>query len=65
MRIPRELRTLAFAATIAGWSITVTGKTHLKWKSPTGAMVVTASTPSDRRTMLNVRGDLRRNGLVV
>ena len=33
---------------------------HIKIKLPNGTIVFTSSTPSDRRTMLNVRGEVRR-----
>lgn len=55
---------MAKLALCSGWTISV-GGVHLKWKSPTGAMVVTSSTPSDRRTKLNVRAQLRQRGLAI
>lgn len=62
-RIPEPLRALAQYARHAGWSITHLGSGHLRWRSPDGAVVVTASTPGDRRTALNERARLRRAGL--
>ena len=62
-RIPEPLRALARAAAARGWQISHLGSGHLRWKSPDGAVVVTASTPGDRRTALNERARLRRAGL--
>jgi hypothetical protein len=63
VKIPRDYRTLAKRARNAGWSITQTGSGHLAWKSPAGRTVYCPSTPSDRRSLLNVVGKLRRAGL--
>ena len=62
-RIPEPLRALARIAVAAGWQITRLGSGHLRWQAPDGAVVVTASTPGDRRTALNERARLRRAGL--
>jgi hypothetical protein len=49
----------------AGWSVTP-GKRHLEIRNPEGRRVATcASTPSDRRAVLNFRADLRRAGLAI
>ncbi len=63
--VPRMFRPLAQRALAQGWTIEKTSKSHLRWQAPTGEVVFTASTPSDRRVVMNVRSDLRRRGLVL
>lgn len=63
MKIPRDLRKTAERAREAGWTISETNGGHLAWKPPTGRTVFCPSTPSDRRTVANVIGKLRRAGL--
>lgn len=45
-----------------GWKVTYTGGGHLKMRSPTGAVVFTGSSPSDRRSIRNTVRDLKRAG---
>ena len=52
------------AAKAQGWRIEVTGGSHLRWVSPAGAAVITAESPSDPRSLLNTRAQLRRAGFV-
>jgi hypothetical protein len=49
----------------AGWTVTMTGGGHLKWRSSSGQVVISPATPSDRRSVLNTRRDLRNAGLDV
>lgn len=63
MKIPRELRATADKARAAGWTISHTRGGHLAWKSPAGRTVFCPSTPSDRRSVANVIGKLKRAGL--
>jgi hypothetical protein len=65
MKIPPDYRPLAKRARKAGWTITGTRNGHLAWTSPTGRTVFSPSTPSDRRSLANVVGKLRRAGLDV
>jgi predicted RNA binding protein YcfA (HicA-like mRNA interferase family) len=58
-------RDLARQAAAQGWTIRRTKSSHLIWISPTGARVVTSSTPSDTRAVRNHRARLKRAGLVV
>jgi predicted RNA binding protein YcfA (HicA-like mRNA interferase family) len=44
----------------AGWDITLTRGGHLRWRSPKGGLVISPSTPSDHRSLRNLRSDLRR-----
>ncbi|NJN35833.1 MAG: hypothetical protein HC794_00780 [Nitrospiraceae bacterium] len=60
-----DMKPVAAIALRAGWTITINGKGHLKWKSPEGKMVVTAATPKGRQSVYNARKDLRRAGLVL
>lgn len=61
--VHRDLRDLAKAAVQAGWTLFKTGGDHIKWRSPSGAIVFSASTPSDFRVARNVRTELRKRGL--
>lgn len=49
----------------AGWSVELTAGHHLRWASPSGAVVITASTPGRGRALINTRADLRRAGLEI
>ncbi len=46
-----------------GWTCERTRNGHVRFTSPKGATVFGPSTPSDRRSLLNVRAQLRREGL--
>lgn len=58
-------RILARHAEAAGWSIELTRNNHLRWRSPDGAVVFSALSPSDRRAVRNVEKELRRAGLSI
>lgn len=62
--VHRELRPFVKAAIDQGWSVEKTGGGHLRFKSPTGAVVFTPSTPGGgNRAIENTRAALRRAGL--
>jgi hypothetical protein len=61
----KELEQLKAQAEAQGWVIQLRKTGHYRWLSPTGGFVVTSSTPSDHRAVLNIRRDLKRYGLVV
>jgi len=61
----KDMQRLVKAAENAGWMVSRTKKNHLKFKAPTGATVIAASTPSDHRSVMNTRAELRRHGLDV
>jgi hypothetical protein len=61
----RDMPKLVRRARKAGWSVTKTGKQHWRFRSPNGATIFAPSTPSDRRSVMNVRANLRRAGLEV
>jgi len=65
VNVPRPWRRLAAHAIAAGWTIRPTRRGHLLWTAPTGARVITSSTPSDPRAVRNHRAALRRAGLTV
>lgn len=60
----QQLKELQKEAKKQGWSITIAKAGHLKWRSPTGALVVTSQTPSDPRTIHNIVRDLQKRGFV-
>lgn len=45
-----------------GWTISVTGTTHIRVVSPAGQIAVVSNSCSDRRGLLNARSDLRKIG---
>lgn len=63
MKVPREYRRWQEMAQQQGWTISMTGGGHLVWRSPQGVKVFSASSPSDRRAMQNVKRDLKRYGM--
>ena len=65
LRIPESYRKLARAARRAGWTITPTRGGHLAWRPPSGRVIYTPSTPSDRYGARNHTAELRRAGLAV
>lgn len=65
MKIPREFAPYARQAVLRGWRVEPTKNLHLKWIAPSGAIIFSSSTPSDRRAALNLRSQLRREGLDV
>lgn len=65
LNLPRDWQSLVEAAQGAGWSVAKTRGNHVKWVSPTGAVVFSASTPSDHRAIYNIRAQLRRHGLQI
>lgn len=61
--VPKDYRPLVKAAKKAGW-ILRPKKRHLLLESPDGATLVGfPGTPSDHRSLLNTRAELRRAGV--
>lgn len=56
----RDLARLLEAARKRGWRLERTRGSHWKLKHPSGAVVVSSSTPSCHRALLNLQADLRR-----
>jgi len=61
----KDMKRLIQAAEAAGWVVSRTKKNHLKFKAPSGAIVIASSTPSDHRSLKNTRAELHRHGLNV
>lgn len=61
-RIHKDFKPLVRAALSAGMTLDDTGR-HLRLKAVDGRSVTLSGTPSDRRSFLNVRADLRRMGV--
>jgi len=59
-----DLQKLIHVARKGGWSVQQRHGGHLCWRAPgRGAMLFSASTPSDWRSLANVRASLKRAGL--
>ena len=43
-----------------GWSVSYTKNSHLRWRGPQGQVVISASTPSDRRSRWHLVARLKR-----
>jgi hypothetical protein len=67
-RIPEALRGAHKKARKAGWRITLTGGSHLRWTPPEGsglAVIITPATPSGgRRSDENTLQSFKRAGLI-
>lgn len=48
-----------------GWQVLYTNGGHYKWIPPSGKFFFSASTPSDPRSIKNIKRDLRVNGLIL
>lgn len=48
-----------------GWTVDATRSGHLRWRSPSGGIVITAGTPGGGRAVNNARAQLRRLGLAI
>jgi hypothetical protein len=60
----KEVQVLIKEARNQGWAVERTRGDHYKWLSPRGTFFFSASTPSDRRALLNLKRDLRVNGFI-
>lgn len=60
-----QLSDLIVFAECHGWTVEKTSGGHLKWIPPERGQrfVITSSSPSDRRSFLNDRSNLRQSGL--
>ena len=58
-----DFRDMIKTAEKAGWTVERSRSGHLKWKSPTGGVVFSASTPSDHRAIKNHVSLMRKAGL--
>jgi predicted RNA binding protein YcfA (HicA-like mRNA interferase family) len=55
-----DLKQLLRQAEARGWSLQLTNGGHWRLRHPSGAVVVTSSSPSDGRALANLRAQLRR-----
>jgi predicted RNA binding protein YcfA (HicA-like mRNA interferase family) len=55
-----DLAKLLRQASACGWQVVRTRKSHWRLRHPSGAVVVTSSSPSDCRALANLRAQLRR-----
>ena len=65
VKIPEQFRPLAERLEQQGWSVEATANNHLRWVAPSGAVVVSSSTPSDHRAKQRLTTELRRAGAVI
>lgn len=63
--VPEAYRETARELKEQGWTCEQAGSGHIRWVSPTGETVTSASSPSDRRARLEFVADLRRAGAVI
>lgn len=63
----KELKVVVKLAEGQGWTVRRTHGGHIQFvpSDPTAPLVVSSSTPSDHRTMRNLKAQLRRSGLAV
>ena len=65
-QLPDDMLALYDAAIAQGWTVTWRNNGHVRWQSPTGAVVFTSATHSDSKAAAHrMRRDLRNNGLEV
>jgi len=58
-----EMRKLIDEAEGQAWEVSKTKGSHVRFRSPSGVTVFGSSTPSDHRSIKNIRSKLRRAGL--
>lgn len=58
----KDLRRLLAAVEDQGFSVEIRRAGHVKVTAPSGEVFFTGSSPSDRRSILNFRSQLRRAG---
>lgn len=62
MSLAGEMRQLVRRKKKEGWQVERTKKGHLRWIfAATGAIIISAATPSDHRSLLNTMADLKRS----
>jgi len=64
-RITEEQRSLYKKAKKQGWTVERTHGGHNKWVSPRGQFTIHATSTSDRKSVYNLRSELRKLGLVL
>lgn len=56
----RELRTILTDAGRRGWQVERTERSHWKLRGPNNALIYTGGTPSDWRSIANLKAQIRR-----
>lgn len=56
----RDTNALCLEAETAGWAVDFTGSDHIRLRAPNGALAFASKTPSDWRTIHNLRAEMRR-----
>jgi predicted RNA binding protein YcfA (HicA-like mRNA interferase family) len=60
----KEIAKLMRKAKKQGWRVEVTRKSHIKFLSPFGGIVIASGTPSEHRGLLNLKSRLKARGFV-
>jgi hypothetical protein len=60
----KELNKLIKRAQGQGWQTVQVRSGHIKWTSPTGRILFTSFSPSDRHAVKNIQRDLCVNGFI-
>lgn len=61
----KEIRELAKIVEKQGWTVIKTKGDHIKWVSPSGQFIISASTPSDRKRFFqHIAKDMARIGYI-
>jgi predicted RNA binding protein YcfA (HicA-like mRNA interferase family) len=60
----KDMKSLAKEAKAQGWEITTKKSNHLRWVSPSGAVVTTSLSPSDGNAIKQIRRDLVAKGFI-
>ena len=65
--MPKDMKVIVKIAEQQGWTVRLTRGGHVQFvpADPTVPLVVSSSTPSDHRTLRNLKAQLRRSGLAV
>lgn len=58
--VSRDTRDAVLEAAERGWTYRLTAKGHVQLRHPSGAIVVTAGSTGDRRSLQHLRADLAR-----
>lgn len=58
--LPKDLKTFLKTIEGEGWSWYLRRSGHIRLDGPNGEVVFTGGTPADKRTIKNIRQDMRR-----
>jgi hypothetical protein len=60
----KEVAQLIKKAKEQGWEVTLTNGGHYKWVNPLGAFFFSPKTPSDPRSISNIKRDMKAHGFI-